>query len=115
MSCFEEIKFFDAHFCFAAVIKQNCTSSRIEPPHLNNFAYKIHPYKIIYFLSLSKTLYLRSSTRVHLQDVQLAHSTKKLWENENSIEYRISFHPKKFFGVNPTPKILVNVATSFSK
>ena len=98
MSCFEELKFFDAHFCFAAVIKQNCTSSRIEPPHLNNFAYKIHPYKITYFLSISNCFTCDPTLRSIFRSVQLSHSTKKLWENENSIEYRVSFHPKKFLG-----------------
>ena len=58
MSCFEELKLFDAHFCFAAVSKQNCTSSRIEPPHLNNFAYNIHPYKITYFFVTIKNVLL---------------------------------------------------------
>ena len=85
-----------------------------------------HPISIIL---LTKFIHIRLFIFCHYQkrftcdpplgfifrSVQLAHNTKKLWENENSIEYRISFHPKKFFGVNRTPKILVNVATSFLK
>ena len=85
-----------------------------------------HPISIIL---LTKLIHIRLFIFCHYQkrftcdpplgfifsSVQLAHITKKLWENENLIEYRISFHPKKFFWVNRTPKILVNVATSFLK
>ena len=55
-SCFDEPNFLKHSLCFSADIKRSFTSSRIEPPHLNNFAYKTHPYKIIYFLSISKML-----------------------------------------------------------
>ena len=49
------------------------------------------------------------------KSVHLAHSRKIFWEIENSIEYRISYLTKKVFGVNRTPKILVNVANYILK
>ena len=96
-------------------------SSKIVPHRELN-----HPISIIL---LTKFIHIRLLIFCHYQksftcdpplgfifrSVQLAHSAKKLWENENSIEYRISFHPKKFFGVNQAPKKLVMVATSFLK
>ena len=94
---------------------QSFTSSRIEPPHLNVLAYKIYPYKNIYFCHHQKRFTCDPPLRFISRSVQLAHSTKELWENENSKEYRKSFLPKKIFGVNRTPKFSVNVANSYLK
>ena len=96
-------------------------SSKVAPHRELN-----HPISMIL---LTKFIHIELSIFCHYQkrftcdtplgfifrSVQQAHSTKKLWENENSKEYRISFHPKKIFGVNRTPKILVNVANYFMK
>ena len=101
--------------CFSADIKQSFTSTRIEPPHLIVLAYKIYPYKINYFFHYQKRFSCDPPLRFISISVQLAHSTKKLWEKENSIEYRISFLPKRIFGVNRKPKILINVANFFWK
>ena len=96
-------------------------SSKVAPHRELN-----HPISMIL---LTKFIHIELSIFCHYQkrftcdpplgfifsSVQLDHSTKKIWENENSKEYRISFHPKIFFVVNRSPKILVNVATSFLK
>ena len=72
--------------CFSADIKQSFTSSRIEPPHLNVLAYKIYPCKNIYFCHHQKRFTCDPPLSFISRSVQLAHSTKDFWENENSIE-----------------------------
>ena len=96
-------------------------SSKIVPHRELN-----HPISIIL---LTKFIHIRLFIFCHYQkrftcdpslgfifrSVQLAHITKKLWQNENSIENRKSFQPKSFFWGKLDTQNIVNVATSFLK
>ena len=86
MSFFQEKTSLKHILCFSADIKQSFTSSRNEPPHLNVLAYKIYPYKNIYLCHHQKRFTCDPPLMFISWSVQLAHSTKELWENENSIE-----------------------------
>ena len=103
--------------CFSADIKSNKILPHRELNHPISLFWptKYFHIRLCIFCHYQKRFSCDPQLWFISRSVQLAHITKKNWEKENSIEYRISFLPKRIFGVNRAPKILVNVANFFEK